>query len=94
MFHSESKSFNLCYYENSEFDKLVMEAYRFEGINPDKALELYRRVQEMLYRDVPGVGLWDMTDFRVARSRVGNLENAINPAYPTVIFAQALNVRG
>jgi len=94
MFHSESKAFNLCYYENKEFDDLIMEAYSLEGVNPDKALELYRRAQEILYRDVPGVGLWDMVDFRVARSRIGNLDKAINPAMPTAILAQVLDVRG
>ena len=94
MFHSESKSFNLCYYENKEFDNLIMEAYSLEGVNPDKALELYRRAQEILYRDVPGVGLWDMVDFRVARSKIGNLDKAINPAIPTAILAQVLDVRG
>jgi peptide/nickel transport system substrate-binding protein len=94
MFHSESKAFNLCYYENKEFDNLIMEAYSLEGANPDKALELYRRAQEILYRDVPGVGLWDMVDFRVARSKIGNLDKAINPAIPTAILAQALDVRG
>ncbi len=94
MFHSESKSFNLCYYENKEFDDLIMEAYSLEGVNPDKALELYRRAQEILYRDVPGVGLWDMVDFRVARSKIGNLDKAINPAIPTAILAQVLDVRG
>ena len=94
MFHSESKTFNLCYYENSEFDQLVKEAYRYEGIDSRKALELYRLVQEILYRDVPGVGLWDMVEYRVAQSKIGNLENAVNPAYPTVIFAQVLDVKG
>jgi len=94
MFHSKSKSFNLCYYENPEFEKLIEEAYRFEGTDPSKALELYRKAQEILYRDVPGIGLWDMVEYRVAKNRVGNLENSINPAYPTVVFAQALNVKG
>ena len=94
MFHSENKVFNLCYYENKEFDDLIMKAYSLEGVDPDKALELYRKAQEILYRDVPAVGLWDMIDFRIARSRIGNLDKAINPAYPTVIFAQVLDVKG
>jgi peptide/nickel transport system substrate-binding protein len=94
MFHSENKVFNLCYYENKEFDNLIMEAYSLEGVNPDKALELYRRAQEILYRDVPAVGLWDMVDFRIARSKIGNLDKAINPAIPTAILAQVLDVRG
>ena len=92
MFSSESKAFNLCYYENPEFDKLIQEAYSLEGTDPNKALGLYLKAQEILYRDVPGIGLWDMTYYFAASSKIGNLENAINPAYPTVVFAQALSV--
>ncbi|MEM1610330.1 MAG: ABC transporter substrate-binding protein [Sulfolobales archaeon] len=93
MFSSKSKDFNLCYYVNPEFDELINNAYSLEGSDPTKALELYRKAQEILYRDVPGIGLWDMTYYYVARNRIGNLDNAINPAYPTVVFAQALSVK-
>ena len=94
LFHSESKAFNLCYYENSEFDKIIMKAYELEGVNKQKALELYYKAQKMLYDDVPAVALWDMVDVRVAVKGIGNLDKAINPAYPTVIFAQVLSVEG
>ncbi len=94
MFHSESKAFNLCYYENPEFDKIIMEAYKLEGTNKKKALELYYKAQKMLYDDVPAVALWDMVDVRVAVKGIGNLDKAINPAYPTTIFAQVLSVEG
>ena len=94
MFHSESKAFNLCYYENSEFDKIIMEAYKLEGINKQKALELYYKAQKMLYDDIPAVALWDMVDVRVAMKGIGNLDKAVNPAYPTTIFAQVLSVEG
>jgi len=94
MFHSESKAFNLCYYEDSEFDKIIMEAYKLEGTNKKKALELYYKAQKMLYDDVPAVALWDMVDVRVAVKGISNLDKAINPAYPTTIFAQVLSVEG
>ena len=92
MFHSESKAFNLCYYENSKFDEMIMKAYELEGVNKEKALRLYYEAQKMLYDDVPAVGLWDMIDVRVAVTGIGNLEKAVNPAYPTVVFAQVLSV--
>jgi len=94
MFHSESKAFNLCYYENPEFEKLIEEAVTLEGINRTKSLELYHKAQEILYRDVPAIPLWDTLDVRVATVNIGNLDKAINPAYPTVIFAQVLEVKG
>jgi len=93
MFHNEENQlFNLCYYSNPEFDTIADKACELEGIDYAKALELYHQAQKILYEDVPGIGLWDGVDVRVATKRIGNLENAINPAYPTVIFAQVLSV--
>ncbi len=92
MFHSSSKSFNLGYYTNSEFDKTIEDAVYWEGIDPVKSLQLYYKAQKMLYDDVPAIPLWDMIDIRVARSNIQGLDKAINPAYPTVIFPQVLSV--
>ncbi len=95
MFHNEENTlFNLCYYENPEFERLIDEAVYWEGINYTRALELYHEAQKILYEDVPAVPLWDSVDVRVAVSTVGNLEKAVNPAYPTVIFAQVLSAGG
>lgn len=93
MFHNASKVFNLCYYENPEFNALIEEAVTLEGIDEARALHLYYMAQKILYDDVPAVPLWDMIDVRVARAGIGNLDKAINPAYPTVVFAQVLDVR-
>ncbi len=94
MFSSESQLFNLAYYTNSNFDELILEASYWEGIDPVKSLQLYYQAQKILYDDVPAIPLWDSMDVRVATKRIGNLENAINPAYPTVIFPQVLSVSG
>jgi peptide/nickel transport system substrate-binding protein len=94
MYSSESQLFNLSYYTNSEFDKMINEANYWEGINPEKSLQLYYKAQKILYDDVPTIPLWDMVDVRVSTARIGYLENAINPAYPTVIFPQVLSVGG
>ncbi len=92
MFHSESKAFNLCYYENPKFEKLIEKAHILEGYDRETALKLYYEAQKILYEDVPAIPLWDMVDFRVAVKGIGNLDKAINPAYPTVVFAQVLSV--
>ncbi len=92
MFDNESKSFDLCYYSVPQFNKLIGEAHYWEGINPTKSLHIYYLAQKMLYDDVPAIPLWDMVNVVVARANIGNLANAINPAYPTVIFAQVLRV--
>ncbi len=94
MFDNESKAFDLCYYANPTFNKLIEEAHIMEGINRTKALELYYKAEKILYEDVPAIPLWDSVDVRVALKSIGNLDNAINPAYPTVVFAQVLSVKG
>lgn len=93
MFDNESKIFDLSYYENPEFNKLIEQAHYMEGTNRARSLELYYEAQRILYNDAPTIPLWDTVDVRVATNNIGNLENAINPAYPTVIFAQALDVK-
>ncbi|MEM4032128.1 MAG: ABC transporter substrate-binding protein [Zestosphaera sp.] len=94
MFHNASKIFNLCYYENPEFNALIEEAVTLEGVDEARALQLYYKAQKILYDDVPAVPLWDMIDLRIARAGIRNLDKAINPAYPTVVFAQVLDVGG
>ncbi|MEM1520157.1 MAG: ABC transporter substrate-binding protein [Candidatus Bathyarchaeia archaeon] len=94
MFHSESKSFDLSYYSNPEFEKTIEDAVYWEGINKTKSLELYYKAQKILYDDVPSITLWDMVDVRVARADIKGLDAAINPAYTTVIFPQVLSVGG
>lgn len=93
MFHNASKIFNLCYYENPVFNALIEEAVTLEGVDEARALQLYYKAQKILHDDVPAVPLWDMIDLRIARVGIGNLDKAINPAYPTVVFAQVLDVR-
>jgi len=92
LFHTDSKAFNLCYYTNPTFDKTIEEASYWEGIDRNKALTLYYQAQKMLYDDVPAIALWDMIDVRVGRANIGNLYDAMNPAYPTVTFPQILSV--
>ena len=94
MFSSESKEFNLAYYENPVYDELIWKAYALEGSDPDKALELYYEAQEILYNDVPGIPLWDMVEVRAAVATIKNLDKAVNPCYPTAILAQMLEVEG
>jgi peptide/nickel transport system substrate-binding protein len=94
MFHSDSKIFNLAYYTNKEFEDILMKAVAYEGSNRGEATRLYVEAQRILYNDVPGIPLWDMVDVRVALAKVKNLEKAINPSYPTVIFPQVLEVEG
>ena len=81
---------NLAYYANSEYDKLIRQAYEITGANPDKALELYIKAQNLIQADVPvawvvdTVGNWPMS------KRLQGL--VINPAYPNVPFFHEMYV--
>jgi len=95
-FHSNASStgFGLAYYSNPELDRLLDEAHKYEGIDRAKSLELYRQAQLIIYREAPGVPLYDQENVMVCLSSIENLETASNPAYTTTVFAQALGVKG
>lgn len=76
--------FNLSYYKNPAYDKLVEEAKKVSGVDRNKAISLYRQAQEILIEDVPGISLYDVKYVRVFRE---NLKGFVdNPAYPNVVF--------
>ena len=63
-----------------------------EGYDRERSLQLYHKAQKILYEDVPAIPLWDGVDVRVGLANIEGLEEAINPAYPTVIFFQKLRL--
>jgi len=85
MFHSEEKPiFNLAYYKNPEFDKLIDEAFKYEDRDPQKALELYREAQEILVEDAPAIFLYETKTAIVKRKSLKGFK--YNPAYTDVVF--------
>ncbi len=85
MFHSEEEIlFNLCYYNNSEFDELIDEAFALEGANRTKALELYEEAQTILMEDCPAICFYDLKNIHIIRKGIKGY--ADNPAYPHVVF--------
>lgn len=91
MFHSSQiGAFNCAYYENEEFDELVMEANEYEGTNIEKSAELYGKAQELLIEDAAAVYAWDRQDiFAYNKNRVTGLNP--NAAYPMVMFLYELS---
>jgi len=85
MFHSEEETyFNLCYYNNSEFDDLVDQALILEGIDMQKALSLYHEAEEILMEDCPALCLYYPEDVYVYSNTITGFRD--NPAYPQVVF--------
>lgn len=85
MFHSEEETyFNLCYYNNSEFDDLIDKAVTLEGIDMQKALSLYHEAEEILMEDCPALFLYYPDDIYVYSNTITGFKD--NPAYPEVVF--------
>jgi len=85
MFHCEEETyFNFCYYCNPEFDKLIDEAAKLEGPNPEKAEKLYRQAIEMLIDDAPATFFYSPNYIYVVHKSISEFK--AYPAYPEVVF--------
>jgi len=93
MFHSESKEWNFSGYENPEVDELLIEAWTLEAVNYTHALEYYREVQEIIYKEAVAIGLWDEIKPFVYSNRVELPVEALNPMYMFVIRFELVSVR-
>ncbi|MCS7104613.1 MAG: ABC transporter substrate-binding protein [Thermofilaceae archaeon] len=93
LLHSESTEWNWAGYANTEFDKLVDEAYQLEGSNYARALELYSRAQKIVYEEGVAVNLWDEVRPFVLSRRVEMPEEALNPLYMYVIRFEYIRVK-
>lgn len=93
LLHSESTEWNWAGYVNTEFDKLVDEAYQLEGSDYSSALELYSRAQKIVYEDGVAVNLWDEVRPFVLSRRVEMPEEALNPLYMYVIRFEYIRVK-
>jgi peptide/nickel transport system substrate-binding protein len=80
----EKPAWNLAYYKNPTYDKLIRQAYEMTGSQPEKALELYVKAQNLVQADCPVAWLVDIvSNWPVSRKLQGV---TINPAYPNVPF--------
>ena len=85
MFHSEKEiNFNLCYYSNPEFDKLIDKAVKFEGVDPNLASSLYRKAEEILMEDAPSIFFYCPDSIYVIHKGIGGFK--ANPGYPQTVF--------
>lgn len=94
LLHSDVKTWNWAGYENEEFEKLIDEAWRLEGVDYDRAMKLYIQAQNIIYREVPAINLWDEMQPYVYSDKVELRDRALNPLYMFVVFFQYVEVRG
>jgi peptide/nickel transport system substrate-binding protein len=76
--------FNLSYYSNPQFDRLVDKAGRMSGVDRTKAAQLYVDAQKILLDDAPAVFAYDKKYVGVARTSFKGFVD--NPAYNRVVF--------
>lgn len=93
MFHSESKEWNFGGYEDPGFDRLIDEAWELEGIDYERALEMYSEAQKMIFENAIAIGLWDDVRPYAYSSKLEIPEHAFSPYYMYVIRFELVRVR-
>ncbi|HVO42442.1 MAG TPA: ABC transporter substrate-binding protein [Aggregatilineales bacterium] len=85
MFHSEDKpNFNLGYYYNSDFDKLIEQGNQASGTDKAKAGQLFGKAQQMLADDAAAIFIVDLPNVHVIRDNISGFVD--NPAYSHIVF--------
>ncbi|MCE1254875.1 MAG: ABC transporter substrate-binding protein [Anaerolineae bacterium] len=84
-FHSEEEPmFNLSYYKNEQFDKLIDDANVTSANDRAKAESMFVEAQNVLMKDAATLAIYDK---QVAWVTVKNFKGfSFNPVYPTVVF--------
>ena len=80
----DKPAWNLAYYKNPEYDRLIRQAYEMTGNQPDKALEIYVKAQNLVQADCPVAWLVDIVGNWPVSEKLKGV--TINPAYPNVPF--------
>ncbi len=92
LLHDEGEKpvWNLAYYKNSAYDKMIREAYEAVGSNPDKGLNLYVAAQNMVQKDAPVAWIADTSGWWPASKKLKGL--VINPAYTNTPFFYEMHI--
>lgn len=86
LFHCEDEPFfNLSYYCNPRLDEMIDAAPTYTATDRERALRMYREMQEILLEDMPALYLYNQNYQHTMLASVGGYR--INPAYPNVVFA-------
>ncbi len=85
LFHSSAKPFfNLSYWKNAAYDKLIDQATELSGSDKDAAQKLYSQAMVILYNEAPGLYLYDEAQVSVVPKKFSIPKYNIN--YPFSAF--------
>jgi peptide/nickel transport system substrate-binding protein len=93
LFHCEDEPFfNLSYYCNPQLDRLIDEVPIATATDRERAIAMYRQMQEILLQDAPALYLYNQ-NYQYAML-AGGEGFEVNPAYPNVVFVYELTPSG
>ncbi|MCG8564573.1 MAG: ABC transporter substrate-binding protein [Desulfobacterales bacterium] len=82
---------NLAYYKNPTFDKMIRRAYETVGADPEQALNLYVTAQNLIQQDAPVAPIADVRENWPMNKKLKGL--VMNPAYPQVPFFHQMYIQ-
>lgn len=90
LFHSEdAPNYNLGYYSDPAFDKMIDEANSLSGIDRAKAEQMFKGAQRKIIEEAAAVFILDRPNIHVIRSDIKGYTD--NPAYGHVTFLNELS---
>lgn len=93
MYHSSDKPFfNLSYWKSPEYDGLIDKAGTLTGSDPKAAQALYVQAMHLLYRDAPGLSLYDSRAVYVVPKKISGFQ--FNENYPFTVFFNSIKPAG
>jgi len=78
-FHSEGGRYDYIYYDNARVNMLLDEG-RIVPADSDRSLEIYREVQEIIYRDVPYAFIFYIEEIALSQPYITGFE--VHPYHP------------
>ncbi len=87
MFHSsEEPFFNLSYWENKKFDKLIDDAAVLTVTDPETSLQKYTEAQNLLVDEAPGIFFFDAAAPYVVPDHIKGFEYNLNYPFATFFY--------
>ena len=85
--HSADIEWNWSGYTNPEYDELIDTAFQLEGIDYNKAMEIYNEAQKVVFEDAIAISIADsIQPYIYDPDKVLIRDEALNPLYMFVIF--------
>jgi peptide/nickel transport system substrate-binding protein len=82
-------AYNLGYYANPDYDKMIDEAAALSGTDRTKAEAMFKEAQRMVIADSAAVFMLDKPNIHIMRADVNGYQD--NPAYGHVVFLNELS---